>query len=69
MLLEYLSYREHIIISLQLFKKLYIKDVELRIYFVEEGGAQLIKDFMRSGDLDMIEECLYNIEDLIYVKF
>ena len=67
--LEYKNYREHIIISFQFLRRIYIKELELRKYFIQEGGVQLIKEFLASGDVDIIQESLYNIEDLIYVNY
>ncbi len=56
------------IVSLQLLRRIYIRDIKLRRYFIENGGAQIIKEFLVSGDVDLIQETLYNIEDLIFVK-
>ena len=67
-LLDYHRQREHVIVSLQLLRRIYIRDIKLRRYFIEHGGAQIIKDFLVSGDVDLIQETLYNIEDLIFVK-
>jgi hypothetical protein len=57
-----------VIVSLQLLRRIYIRDIKLRRYFIENGGAQIIKEFLVSGDVDLIQETLYNIEDLIFVK-
>ena len=65
--LEYKNYREHTISTLQLLRTIYIKDVPIRKLFIELGGLQLLYDFLMSGDVDIILEVLYNMEDLIYV--
>jgi hypothetical protein len=49
-------------------RTIYIKDVPTRKLFIELGGLQLLYDLLVSGDVDIILEVLYNIEDLIYVN-
>jgi hypothetical protein len=65
--IEYKNFREHIIASLQLLRRIYVKEINLRKQFLELGGVQLIYEFLTSGDVDIIQEVLYNLEDLIYV--
>ena len=65
---EYKNYREHIISTLQLLRTIYIKELNTRKLFIELGGVQLLYDYLNCGDVDIILEVLYNIEDLIYVR-
>jgi hypothetical protein len=48
---------------------IYIKEIPTRKLFIELGGLQLLYDYLASGDVDIILEVLYNIEDLIYVSY
>ena len=65
---KYVNYKEHIISSLEIFRNIYVKDINLRRFFIENGGYILINEFLTSGDPDIVHEILFNIEDLIYVK-
>ena len=40
----------------------------MRVIFVEEGGMDIIQEYLNTDEVDIIEEVLYNIEDLIYVR-
>jgi len=48
-------------------KNIYVKNINLRKYFVENGGLNLSFEFLNSGDVDIISEVLSTIQDLIYV--
>ena len=39
----------------------------MRQAFLDEGGIEIINEFLKTEDVDIIQEVLYNIEDLIYV--
>jgi hypothetical protein len=39
--------------------------VKLRKFFLDNGGVQIIYEFLTSEDPDIILEILFNIEDLI----
>jgi hypothetical protein len=67
MILEYKNYKEHIIATLQLFRRIYIKELQMRQAFLEAGGIEIINEFLKTEDVDIVQEVLYNIEDLIYV--
>jgi len=54
-------------VTLQLFRRIYVKEKYLRKCFLEEGGMEIINEFMKTGDVDIVHEVLYNVEDLIYV--
>jgi hypothetical protein len=54
--------------SLLLLRRVYVKDVSLRVAFLEYGGINLINEFCGSSDVELISEILYNIDDLIYVE-
>ena len=69
LILAYNNYREHVIVTLQLLRKLYVHDIELRKRFLDLNGVILLNEFLFSGDVDIVIEVLFNIEDLIYVKF
>ena len=43
-----------------------MKDLKLRKFFLDNGGVQIIYEYLTSDDPDIIHEILYNIEDLIY---
>lgn len=62
-----INYKEHIISSLEIFRNIYVKEIRLRKFFIENGGSMLIYEFLTSGDPDIVHEILFNIEDLIYV--
>ena len=62
-----INYKEHIISTLEIFRNIYVKDIRLRKFFIENGGSMLIYEFLTSGDPDIVHEILFNIEDLIYV--
>jgi hypothetical protein len=55
-------------VTLQLLKRIYVKEIILRKIFLELGGIQIINELLTCGDVDLIQEALYNIDDLIYVK-
>lgn len=55
------------IATLQLLRSVYVKDIHMRRAFLEVGGVQTINEVLKTEDLDLITEALYNIEDLIYV--
>lgn len=55
--------------TLQLFRRIYVKEVTLRKDFLDEGGIEIISEFLKTGDVDIVPEVLYNVEDLIYVNF
>ena len=63
-----INYKEHIISTLEIFRNVYVKDMKLRRFFLENGGSQLLYEFLTSGDPDIVHEILFNIEDLIYVR-
>ena len=64
---KYVNYKEHIISSLEIFRNIYVKNINLRRFFIENGGSILINEFLTSEDPDIVHEILFNIEDLIYV--
>ncbi len=66
---KHLNSKEHIISTLEIFRNIYVKDMRLRRFFIENGGSQMIYEFLSSGDPDIVHEILFNIEDLIYVIF
>lgn len=66
--IKYRNFREHIIATLQLLRRIYVKEIVLRKSYLELGGVQLIYEFLTSGDVDIVQEVLYNVEDLIYVN-
>ncbi len=39
----------------------------MRKCFLDEGGIEIINEFLKTGDVDIVQEVLYNLEDLIYV--
>ncbi len=39
----------------------------MRQAFLEAGGIEIINEFLKTEDVDIVQEVLYNIEDLIYV--
>ena len=39
----------------------------MRRAFLEEGGIEIINEFLKTEDVDIVQEVLYNIDDLIYV--
>jgi hypothetical protein len=41
----------------------------MRRAFLDEGGIEIIHEFLKTEDVDIIQEVLYNIEDLIYVIY
>lgn len=62
------NYKEHIISTFIIFRNIYVKDIRLRKFFLDNGGSLLINEFLTSGDPDIIHEVLFSIEDLIYVN-
>jgi hypothetical protein len=40
----------------------------MRQAFLEAGGIEIINEFLKTEDVDIVQEVLYNIEDLIYVS-
>jgi hypothetical protein len=67
--LEYKNFKEHIMAALQLFRRIYVKEIISRKNFLDEGGIEIISEFLKTGDVDIVQEVLYNIEDLIYVIY
>ena len=63
--IHYVNYKEHIIATLSILRSIYIKDLSLRRMFIELNGGYLLKDFIYCGDLDIIQETIYNLEDLV----
>lgn len=63
--IHYVNYKEHIIATLSILRSIYIKDLSLRRIFIELNGGYLLKDFIYCGDLDIIQETIYNLEDLV----
>jgi len=53
---------------LHLLRSTYIKEIALRKLFIELGGLQLLYHNLASGDIDIILEVLYDLEDLVYVR-
>ena len=45
----------------------YIKEISLRKLFIELGGLELLYQNLSGGDLDIIHEVLYDLQDLVYV--
>ena len=62
---QYVNYKEHIIATLSILRSIYIKDISLRRIFIELNGASILKEFLYCGDYEIVEETIYNIEDLI----
>lgn len=62
---QYVNYKEHIIATLSILRSIYIKDISLRRIFIELNGAVLLKEFLYCGDFDIVQETIFNIEDLI----
>jgi hypothetical protein len=60
--------KEHIVASLQIIRRIYVKNLNLRRNFLELGGFQLLYENIMQQDIVIIQEVLYNIEDLIYVR-
>ena len=46
----------------------YIKEIALRKLFIELGGLELLYQNLASGDVDIINEVLYDLQDLVYVN-
>jgi hypothetical protein len=46
----------------------YIKEISLRKLFIELGGLELLYQNLISGDVDIINEVLYDLQDLVYVN-
>jgi len=63
---KFVNYKEHIISSLDSLRNIYVKDIKFRKFFIENGGALLLYEFLTSQDPDIVHEILFNIEDLIY---
>jgi len=58
--------KEHIMTSLEILRNIYINDLVLRKFFLNIGGIELIYEYIKSGDPEIIRDALFNIEDLIY---
>lgn len=65
---KYKNYKEHLIASLQIMRRIYVKNISLRMSFLDSGGIQLLYECIAIGDALIIQEVLYNIEDLVYVS-
>lgn len=65
---KYKNSKEHILASLQILRKIYVKNISLRRHFLDLGGFQLLYENITHQDIVIIQEVLYNIEDLIYVR-
>jgi hypothetical protein len=59
------SRKESSISCLEILRRLYVRDIKLRKFFLDNGGVQIIYEFLTSEDPDIILEILFNIEDLI----
>ena len=64
---RYKSFSEHVIASLQIVRRIYVKKAFLKKFFIQNGGANLLYEFLCTPDPNIIQEILYCIEDLIYV--
>ena len=47
----------------------YIKEITLRKLFIQLGGMELLYQNLSSGDVDIINEVLYDLQDLVYVNY
>lgn len=50
-------------------KYIFMEDRKLRFYFLEDGGFDLIIEFMKTDDVDIVHEVLLILDDLIYEHF
>ena len=66
---RYKSFSEHVIASLQIVRRIYVKKAFLKKFFIQNGGTNLLYEFLYTLDPNIIQEILYCIEDLIYVKY
>lgn len=64
---RYKRYSQHVIGSLQILRRIYIKKIFLRKFFIHQGGVQMLYEFLYSNDSNILNEVLYCFEDLIYV--
>lgn len=64
---KYSNYKLHIISSLQILRRIYIRNVEFREEFINRSGFQCLSDCLQSGEPNITLEVLYCIDDLIYV--
>jgi hypothetical protein len=60
--------KEEVIISLQILRKAYVTEVMHRHSFISLNGCSYLFEYLKSGDIDIIMEVLFNIEDLVYVS-
>lgn len=64
---KYSNYKLHIISSLQILRRIYIRNIEFREEFINRSGFQCLSDCLQSGEANITLEVLYCIDDLIYV--
>jgi hypothetical protein len=65
---KYKCQKEHMLASLQLLRRIYVKNLSLRKAFLDMGGIQMLYEYLFCSDPIIVQEILYNIEDLIYVN-
>lgn len=64
--LKYSNYKLHILGVMQILGNIYINSLNLRKFFIDNGGIQAIYGMLEILDKEIILEALYKIEDLIY---
>lgn len=62
------NYKQHIIICLQVLRKIYSPDKDLRKHFILNKGADLLNSIIEEPQREVVYEVFYNIQDLVYVS-
>jgi hypothetical protein len=52
--------------AMMLMKYIFMEDRKLRFYFLEDGGIEIINEFLKTDDVEIVHEVLLIIDDLIH---
>lgn len=60
--------KQHIIICLQVLRKIYSTDLSMRMHFIVNQGSDMLNSIIEYPQCEQIYEVFYNIQDLVYVS-